>query len=202
MTDKLLFALAFSDAGEAREAARSMGGVLFEGIRPGGGKAGLPFQSLVCGVGDDVASLQAAADVGLYLVSERIIKTRPPVAAHEQPGVVGIFPMVAHPALDHAGADAHWRDVHAPLALSAHALMTNYRQLNIVHRFNGPEWDGFALCGFDTVEDLRERFFVDDDYRRQVEADVRKFADVKRSPRRVIAREYWFDVPEAERQAL
>ena len=36
--------------------------------------------------------------------------------------------------------------------------MSHYRQLSVVHRLHGPAWDGFALCGFDSIEDLRERF--------------------------------------------
>jgi uncharacterized protein (TIGR02118 family) len=94
--------------------------------------------------------------------------------------------MVRHPDLTHRQADRHWRDVHAPLALEHHRAMSHYRQLSVVHRLHGPAWDGFALCGFDSLEDLEERFFATPEGRVAIREDVARFADVARSPRRVI----------------
>jgi hypothetical protein len=56
-----------------------------------------------------------------------------------------------------------------------------------VHRLSGPEIDGFALCGFDSLEDLRERFYTLPDSVKVIAADIQKFADTKKSPRRLIA---------------
>ena len=102
------------------------------------------------------------------------------------PGVIGLFPMVRHPDRSHRDADRHWRDVHAPLALEHHAAMSHYTQLSVVHRLHGPEWDGFALCGFDSMEDLKERFFATPEGRIAIRDDVARFADTRSSPRRLI----------------
>jgi hypothetical protein len=42
------------------------------------------------------------------------------------------------------------------------------------------------LCGFDSREDLRERFFDGPDGRVAIREDVARFADGTRSPRRLI----------------
>ena len=68
-----------------------------------------------------------------------------------------------------------------------HVAMTHYAQLSLVHRLHGPEWDGFALCGFDSIEDLKERFFETEEGRIAIRKDVATFADTKLSPRRLIA---------------
>ena len=94
--------------------------------------------------------------------------------------------------MGHERADQHWRDNHAPLALKVHIAMSHYNQLSIVHRFTGPEWDGFALCGFDTIEDLRERFFATKEGEAAINKDVARFSDHKKSPRRIIAVETRF----------
>ena len=52
-----------------------------------------------------------------------------------------------------------------------------------------PAWQGFALCGFDWLLDLREHFFATAVGRAAMMADIAVLADVKRSPRRVIATE-------------
>jgi hypothetical protein len=101
---------------------------------------------------------------------------------------VGLFGLVRAPHLGHAEADAHWRDVHAPLALVHHAHMSYYAQLSVVNRLSGLDLDGFALCGFATLEDLRERFYTTTESVGVIAADVQRFADTKRSPRRLIAR--------------
>lgn len=189
-TNRMMLAFAFTDIARARQLAQDINGALLEDVRAADGPVeGLPFQALVCGATDQAEAFGDVADVGAYLVCERTVKVRPKVQSGEQPGVVGVFTMVARSSLGHAQADAHWRDVHAPLALSAHVAMTNYRQLSVVHTFHGPAWDGFALCGFDSLDDLRERFFVSEAYQRQIQDDVRQFADGRKSPRRVIARE-------------
>ena len=140
----------------------------------------LPFKSLTTFVTDDLSAIEDDADVGLYVVLRRVIK---PGTAN----VFGLFPLVHHPDKTHAECDAHWRDTHAPLALVHHAHMSHYTQLSVVHRIRGMEIDGFALCGFDSEEDLRERFYTTPESRDVIVDDVRKFADTKRSPRRLIA---------------
>ena len=59
------------------------------------------------------------------------------------------------PNLTHEESDAHWRDKHAPLALEIHEAMSHYMQLSVLHCFKGTELDGIALCGFDSLEDLK-----------------------------------------------
>jgi uncharacterized protein (TIGR02118 family) len=140
----------------------------------------LPFRALLLADEAHRERLAAVADCGLYLVESRQLKVG-------QPSVVGLFPMVAHPQISPAEADRHWRDVHGPLALHHHAQMTSYIQLAVVEQISGPEFNGFALCGFASLADLREKFYSHPDSRNIIAADVARFADVKRSPARLIA---------------
>ena len=140
----------------------------------------LPFRALLTCVTDNPEELESVAEVGLYLICRRLIKPGDAEA-------IGLFPLVRRPDLSHADADAHWRDVHAPLALEHHAHMTHYTQLSVLHRFSGAAVDGFALCGFSSISDLRERFYTRDESRKVIAADIQNFADTRNSPRRLIA---------------
>ena len=179
----LLLAAATTDVAAARALARSLGGSVFIDERPGSEGDDRPFRALVTAVTDDATPLLETADVGAWLVCRRVMKARltPPL------GVIALYPMVRHGSLTHAEADRYWRDRHAPLALRHHVGMSHYTQLSVVHRLAGPEWDGFALCGFDSVADLRERFFDGPEGRKAIREDVARFADGTRSPRRLIA---------------
>jgi hypothetical protein len=66
--------------------------------------------------------------------------------------------------------------------------MWDYTQLSVVHTIHGPEFDGFALVAFASLQDMKERFFGDDHDRDVIYADVASFADPK-SPRRVVSTE-------------
>ena len=180
----------------AREVAETVGGTLLFDPREG---EALPFRALVAAVTDDAAAVLEAADVGAYVVCRRVMKSRPEAPTSEsgavRPGAIALFTMVHHPDLSHREADLHWRDQHTPLALRHHVAMTHYTQLSIVHRIAGPEWDGFALCGFDSLEDLKQRFYETDEGRRAIREDVARFADARRSPRRLIAMEASYEQP-------
>jgi uncharacterized protein (TIGR02118 family) len=102
--------------------------------------------------------------------------------------VTAVFPLLHHPDLTHQEADAHWRDIHAPLALRHHPGMWDYTQLSVIRTLEGPQIDGFALVAFDSLESMKTRFFGDDNDREVIYADVASFADSK-SPRRVVATE-------------
>ena len=180
-----------TDVARLRDVARSLGGVTLVDERADA--VGLPFRALLTAVTDDTDALLAAADVGAYVVCRRVMKPRrstagaaPRPAAATLPGVIALYPMVRHPTLTHAAADRYWRDRHAPLALRHHVGMSHYTQLSVVHRIHGPEWDGFALCGFDSLDDLRERFFDGPEGRVAIREDVARFADPASSPRRLI----------------
>jgi uncharacterized protein (TIGR02118 family) len=192
----LELAVAGNDVARARAIARACAGSLYVDERAG--REGLPFRALVTAITDDAGPLLDMADVGAFVVCRRVIKARRGTAAAATgashaasgdalPGVIALFPMVRHPSLSHAEADRYWRDRHAPLALRHHVGMSNYTQLSVVHRIHGPEWDGFALCGFDSMADLRERFYDNDDGRAAIRDDVARFADGARSPRRLLA---------------
>jgi uncharacterized protein (TIGR02118 family) len=178
----LELAAAGNDLGRARAVARTVGGTVYVDERAGA--EGLPFRALVTAATDDLDALLDAGDVGAWVVCRRTIKPR---SGAGLPGVIALYPMVRHPGLSHAEADRYWRDRHAPLALRHHVGMSYYTQLSVVHRLHGPEWDGFALCGFDSLEDLRERFFDGPEGRVAIREDVARFADGARSPRRLIA---------------
>ncbi len=104
--------------------------------------------------------------------------------------------MIRHPDLTRAEADSYWRDGHAPLALKIHVGMTSYDQFGVLHRLAGPadslSYDGFAFCRFDSMTDLHERFYDGPEGVKAIAEDVAKFADTKRSPRRLLATEYRF----------
>jgi len=175
----LKFAVASNDIERAQSLAADLQGVCYTDARESWQH--LPFRALCVGLTDDFSAVQEAADVGLYLVCERVIKPG-------QGEVFGLFPMVHNAQLTHVQADAHWRDKHGPLALEHHIHMTHYLQLAAVHRFNGPDFDGFALCGFANEKDLRERFYTTKESVKVIAADVQTFADPKGSPPRLIAR--------------
>jgi len=68
--------------------------------------------------------------------------------------------------------------------------MWDYAQLSAVATIDGPEYDGFAICSFASMEDLRTKFFANEEGQKIIRDDVASFADMKRSPRRVLTTEY------------
>lgn len=172
------------DIDAARRAAAATGGIAYADDRDDAGR--LPFRTLVRAVTDRPAELDPAASVGRYVVCARPQRVRP--GPDPIDGVIQINAMIGHPSLGSIGADTHWRDTHAPLALRHHVGMSQYTQLSVVHRIDGPAYDGFALCEFDSMDDLRERFFDGPEGRRVILADIASFADQERSPRRLLAR--------------
>ena len=180
--------LAFSNKHVAKQVAKDYGGCLYEDVKDRLHHE--PFAALLCTNLLDVTALLSVADVGAYRVDRRVMKARDPLTpVGPQPGAIGVFTMVANPKLGHDAADEHWRDEHAPLALSIHLAMSNYTQLSVLHRFKGPAWDGFALCGFESIEDLETRFFASKSGARLIAEDVNRFADSQASPRRVVVLE-------------
>ena len=180
-----------NDLEAAESVARSLGGVCYLGDPDE--QRELPFRTLVRCVTDTPQSLAPAATVGLYLGFCRVIRERPTTSesGSSSPGVTAIFPLLHHPDLTHEQSDAHWRDVHAPLALRHHPGMWDYTQLSVVKTLSGLEVDGFALVSFESTASMKERFFGDDNDREVIYQDVAKFADPQ-SPRRVVATETIF----------
>ncbi len=176
----------FTDTEKARSIAERLKGRLYVDERPSNAKR--PFAAMVCVQTDDLSALIQAADVSVYLVARRQIKehTDPEVRCA---GAIGVFGMLKHPDLTHEASDAHWRDNHAPLALEIHTAMSHYMQLSVLHCFKGTKLDGIALCGFDSLEDLKERFYNSKEGERRIFNDISIFADTKHSPRRVIVKE-------------
>ncbi len=177
METSLLLAVTSNDIARCEALATKLGGTVYADDRDDHDK--LPFRALLTCVSDDLQPLEAAAE-GIYLVAQRIVK---PGSAN----VFGLFPLVHHPEKSRRVCDAHWRDVHGPLALQHHAHMTHYLQLSVVHKISGRTLNGFALCGFATVEDLRDRFYTEPASETVIAQDIAKFADLKRSPRGLIA---------------
>lgn len=174
-----------SDPEAGREIAASLGGVAYgasDGTPPEA-----PFRSLIRVVTDDLDALDPASDLGLYVTFGRVMRREQVDRKAGQPtrGVVAVFGLHRNPSLSHREADAHWRDVHQPLALVHHPGMCDYHQASIVDVVRGPAYDGFAFCKFASHEDLRDRFFDDDHGRAVILADIKKFADLARSPRAV-----------------
>ncbi len=179
----LELAAASSELEEASVVAERLGGTLYADEREDWQK--LPFRALVTAATDDAEALRSVADVGLYLIYRRLIKPG-------EPGVIGLFPILRAPGMSHQAADTHWRDVHGPLALKHHEHMTHYTQLSVVETLEGPALDGIALVGFASIEDFRHRFYTGPESPAIIAEDTSRFADLKRSPNRLIAREYRF----------
>jgi hypothetical protein len=164
----------------------------------------LAFRTIVRASVDDLGRLEPAASVATFVCFPRVIcrRDRPATPGQPSPGFTAAFGLLAHPDLTHTQADSHWRDVHAPLALTHHAAMWDYTQLSVVDTINintnsgsGPSLpplDGIALCAFRSMEDLRTKFFNNDESRQAIIADINSFADTKRSPQRLIATEHTY----------
>jgi uncharacterized protein (TIGR02118 family) len=179
-----------SDPEVGRAVATATGGIAYL-AGPDGDRPPI-YRSLVRAVTADRTALEPAADVGLHVVYSRRVKEHPVdwEPGDPTPGVVATFAMLARPGLTHGECDAHWRDVHAPLALRHHVGMWDYTQCSVVATISGTPYDGFALCGFASEQDLRERFFDGPEGQEAIRADVAKFADMERSPRRVLMTEW------------
>ncbi len=171
-----------TDLQAAEAAVEATGGSLYAN-HPGESDA-RPFSAMVRASTDDIELLKPAADVGLYLCYARAIKPEADTLPAER--VIATFPMIGHPDRTHAESDAHWRDLHGPLALKSHSAMCDYTQLSVVANLDGVELDGIAMCAFETREDLSTKFFNDDEAKAAIAEDVAKFADMKRSLRRVV----------------
>lgn len=184
MDDGVLeLAAACSDGEAALEVAELLAGTAYVDTRPG--KADLPFRALITVATDDPRSVEKVGDVGTYLVFRRLKK--PGVA-----GVIALYPLLRRQDLNHAEADAHWRDVHGPLALEHHCHMAHYSQLSVVANLSGLPLDGFALVGFASEEDLKNRFYTSEKSVAVIAEDTRKFADLRHSPHRLVTTERRF----------
>jgi uncharacterized protein (TIGR02118 family) len=184
-----MFAALGTRRAEAIEIARAIGGTA---LVADDGQREPSFTSLL--IGDDRAALTAAADVGLYRVHVRPMRhqRRFWAAGEPTPGVTAAFGMLRRPDLTHEQSDAHWRDTHAPLALRHHPGMWHYHQVSIDEVLDGRFFDGIAMCAFASHQELSERFFGGPEDREVIWADVAKFADMERSPRRVKMTEWRF----------
>jgi uncharacterized protein (TIGR02118 family) len=151
------------------------------------------FGTLV--IGDDRGAMESVADIGLYEVHVRPMRHQRRFwpAGSATPGVTAAFGLRRRPDLTHAQADAHWRDIHAPLALRHHPGMWHYHQVSIDAVLAGPTYDGIALCAFASEQELSERFYGGPEDQEVIRADVATFADMANSPRRVRMTEWRFD---------
>ena len=193
-----MFAALGSRGSEAIEVARAIDGIAFVATDR---QAEPAFVTLV--IGEDRAVLEKVADIGLYEVHVRPMRHQrrfwPDGSA--TPGVTAAFGMVRRADLTHEQADAHWRDVHAPLALRHHPGMWHYHQVSIDAVLDGPVYDGIALCAFASEQELAERFFGGPEDQAVIRADVATFADTTNSLRRVRMTEWRFgpELPVADR---
>ena len=78
-------------------------------------------------------------------------------------------------SLGREAALAHWRDVHAPLALQHHVGMCRYVQ-HVVVDGTDPRVAAIAELHFASPTDLSERFYGSDEGRQAIAADVASFA--------------------------
>lgn len=148
-----------------------------------------PWLGVVRAVGDPLllaGALGPAATTGLYEAELRHVRSHerswPP--GEQTPGLGLLFAIIRRDDLSHEQFDAHWRDVHAPLALRHHVGMWDYVQCSFVRPLGAgsAELDGMAICQFASLADLKERFYDGPEGRAVIQADVRRFSDVERSP--------------------
>jgi hypothetical protein len=171
-----------SDAAAMATVAERLGGIAYTN-HPGESEK-RPYSGMIRVATDDIDSVAAVSDWSLLVGYSRVIKPYPATPSPDR--VIAAFGLVRNPALSHREADDHWRDTHAPLALVNHAAMCDYTQLSTVATLSGQELDGVALCCFDNRDDMKAKFFNDDEARAVIEADVAKFANPGGSPRRVV----------------
>ncbi|MEE9282054.1 MAG: EthD domain-containing protein [Myxococcota bacterium] len=137
---------------------------------------------------DELApAVEPVATWGLWETEFRRVKAygRSWANGERSPGVGMVFGVWRHPELSHAQFDAHWRDIHAPLAIEHHVGMWDYTQCS----FRRPlvdqaiDYDGVAICQFPTLEDLQERFYGSPESEQAIGEDVVKFGDANRLDR-------------------
>jgi len=184
-----VFAALGNHGSEVVELARSIGGTAFVARD---GQREPAFTTMV--IGEDREALGGVAGVGLYRVHVRPMRHQRRFWARGDatPGVTAVFGMLRRPDLTHEQSDAHWRDVHAPLALRHHPGMWHYHQVSIIEVLDGRFYDGVALCAFASDQELSERFFGGPDDQQVIRDDVATFADITNSPRRVRMTEWRF----------
>jgi uncharacterized protein (TIGR02118 family) len=150
------------------------------------------------GADPEAAALPGVGGIGRYRIEERHVKARPLTwpAGSASPGVAAVYGVRRHPSLDRAGYDAHWRDVHAPLALRHHVGMDDYWQCAIIEslRPEGPDYDGIAIVQFPSQQAFEEQFFDSRAGRDVIVADASSFTDLAGSDR-VLMTEYVLSRP-------
>ena len=169
-----------TDIAGAKQLADKLGGRLYADEREKHQK--LPFRALLTATTDDLSPLTQIADVGLSVICRRVVKDGPK-------SDIGLFPILRRPSLSHKQTDAHWRDIHAPLALVHHAAMSFYHQCSVVHCISGLQLDGIAMCGFESLDDFHNNFYTTPDSVKVIADDVRQWAAIEQSPNRLIAHE-------------
>jgi uncharacterized protein (TIGR02118 family) len=113
--------------------------------------------------------------VGAFRVNQRCLRVA------SRPGVALVVP-VYRAQLSPAEFDAHWRDVHAPLALAHHVGMCGYDQNTVLEALHpgSPGYDGIAVLRFPSAAALREGLFDSPDGQAAILADTRRFVNVRR----------------------
>jgi uncharacterized protein (TIGR02118 family) len=148
------------------------------------------FHALVELGGDARArsAIGALCDLGaphVYRVETRRVKACPRSWADGErtPGVELLAALRRLPALGRADFDAHWREVHAPLALRHHPGMWEYRQsaVRAVETPGSPDLDGLAVIGFPSAEECARRLYDSPEGRAAIHADLATFLDLARS---------------------
>jgi len=184
-----MFAALGTGGSEVVDVARSIGGTAFVANVQRREPA---FTTLVMGPQRD--GVESVAGVGLYRVQVRQMRHQRRFWPNDAPtpGVTAAFAMLRRPDLTHEQSDAHWRDVHAPLALRHHPGMWHYHQVSVEEVLDGRFYDGIALCAFASEQELTERFFGGPEDQEVIRADVLKFADTTNSPPRVRMTEWRF----------
>jgi hypothetical protein len=180
--DSLELVLLGDDVDAAREIASTPGAFVYVDERD----VELPWRTFVRVVAADLDPFAAVSALGAYVCLRRLEKDRPE-GASTHPAVVTVNAVFRRPDLTHGQMDEAWRVVHAALARRHHVGIAKYEQLSVVSTLAGAPYDGFALLEFDDPDDLRLRFYDGPEGRDAIAGDIVKWADMERSPRRLVA---------------
>ena len=132
-------------------------------------------------------ALKSAGAFGIWETEFRHVLdcARAPTLGKRTPGISMFFACWRNPDWSHEQFSAHWRDIHAPLAVEHHPGMEDYTQCELARAItpDARDYDGVAILQFDSIEDYQTRMFANAEGERIIGEDVARFGDMARLDR-------------------
>ena len=101
------------------------------------------------------------------------------LGAHRERGIVLTYLVKRRTDLSFAAFEAHYRERHAPLARVHHPGIARYAQNYLEPSGADRHIDAISELWFRSEDDARARFYRDDESRRVIGEDVRRFIDLR-----------------------